>query len=109
MSKMKKATNPEPLAVAASSEFGASSCIIRNDKRQDIHNENVNFLKQHTEEDILMEQQRLLGMMGESGRDNTKMGLNLLKINIITDILFNRSVDCEISTAEAKGQIGSNI
>lgn len=65
MSKLKKATNPAPVEEAAANEFGESSCIIRNDKRQDIHNENVEFLKQHSEEDILMEQQRLLGMMGE--------------------------------------------
>lgn len=72
-SKMKKSTNPVAVEAAAGSEFGESSCIIRNDKRQDIHSENVEFLKQHSEEDILMEQQRLLGMMGESD----KMGLNL--------------------------------
>lgn len=70
LSQLKKANKPVPMDVVAtpsvqSETFGTSSCILRNDKNNIIHKENVEFLKQHSEDDILCEQQRLLGTMGK--------------------------------------------
>lgn len=57
-----KPKNEPPLPDAA---FGQSSCIIRNDKNNSIHNQNIEFLKQCNENEIIQERQRLLENMGE--------------------------------------------
>lgn len=67
LTQYKKANKPVPMDVAPApdaTEFGQASCILRNDKHNAIHKENVEFLRQHTEDEILSEQQRLLGSMG---------------------------------------------
>lgn len=65
--KNRATTNIIPMDVTPSpdqSTFGGSSCVIRNDRNNAIHNENVEFLRQQSEADILTEQQKLLETMG---------------------------------------------
>lgn len=70
LSQLRKANKPMPMEVSStvptcvSSVFGHSSHILRNDKNNEIHKENVEFLKNHSEAEILREQQKLLDSMG---------------------------------------------
>lgn len=67
LSQLKKANKSVPMNDAPLTDeatFGQSSCILRNDENNAIHKENVEFLKQQSEDDILEEQQRLLASMG---------------------------------------------
>lgn len=67
LSQKKRTKNDMPMDATPSLNhipFGESSCILRNDGNNAIHMENVEFLKKLSEEDILSEQQNLLGTMG---------------------------------------------